>query len=310
MPGRRLRAFLAMLAAERGAARNTIESYTRDLEDYGAFLGGRGIALEAAEANDIRAYLESLGDAGLAAATLARRLSAIRQFHGFCYAEGFAPVDPSVSIEGPRKGRTLPKVLSLADVDRLLAISAEGIAQAQTPSARRAALRLHALVELLYATGLRASELVALPAAAFNRPREGLIVKGKGNKERLVLLTPSALEAVAAWRAALAQSDAGRKAPASRFLFPASGEAGHLARQVFARELKRLAGAAGLKAEALSPHVLRHAFATHLLQNGADLRIVQQLLGHADIATTQIYTHVLDERARAMVRDLHPLNDD
>jgi integrase/recombinase XerD len=301
-----LRAFLAMLAAERGAAQNTIESYTRDLEDYGAFLAARGRPFEAAEAGDIRAYLESLGDAGFAAATLARRLSAIRQFHGFAYAEGMAGIDPSVTIEGPRKGRSLPKVLSMADIDRLLGAANAGVAAAATPAARLAALRLQALVELLYATGLRASELVALPAAAFNRAREGLIVKGKGNKERLVLITPNALEAVAAWRKALEESGA----PPSKFLFPASGEAGYLARQVFARELKRLAGAAGLKAEALSPHVLRHAFATHLLQNGADLRIVQQLLGHADIATTQIYTHVLDERARAMVRDLHPLNDD
>jgi integrase/recombinase XerD len=301
-----LRAFLAMLAAERGAARNTVESYARDLEDYGGFLAGKGLSARSAQANDIRAYLESLSAAGYAAATLARRLSAIRQFHGFLYAEAMAEVDPSVSIEGPRQGRGLPKVLTLDDVDRLLRVAAEGVAQAATPAGRLAALRLHALVELLYATGLRASELVALPAAAFARPREGLIVRGKGNKERLVLLTPAALEAVAAWQKAWGET---KPAP-SKYLFPASGETGFLARQVFARELKRLAGAAGLKAEALSPHVLRHAFATHLLQNGADLRIVQQLLGHADIATTQIYTHVLDERARAMVRDLHPLNDE
>lgn len=301
-----LRAFLAMLAAERGAARNTVESYARDLEDYGGFLAGKGLSARSAQANDIRAYLESLSAAGYAAATLARRLSAIRQFHGFLYAEAMAEVDPSVSIEGPRQGRGLPKVLTLEDVDRLLRVAAEGVAHAATPAARLAALRLHALVELLYATGLRASELVALPAAAFARPREGLMVRGKGNKERLVLLTPAALAAVAAWQKAWSET----KPASSKYLFPASGEAGFLARQVFARELKRLAGAAGLKAEALSPHVLRHAFATHLLQNGADLRIVQQLLGHADIATTQIYTHVLDERARAMVRDLHPLNDE
>jgi len=295
-----------MLAAERGAARNTIESYTRDLDDYTGFLGAKGLSAPQAGAGDIRAYLEQMSAAGFAAATMARRLSALRQYHGFLYAEGLAELDPSVSIEGPRQGRGLPKVLTLEDVDRLLRTSAESIESAGTPAARLGALRLHALVELLYATGLRASELVALPAAAFARPREGLIVRGKGNKERLVLLTPSALAAVGAWREAWAQT---KPAP-SKYLFPASGEAGFLARQVFARELKRLAGAAGLKAEALSPHVLRHAFATHLLQNGADLRIVQQLLGHADIATTQIYTHVLDERARAMVRDLHPLNDE
>ncbi len=300
------RAFLAMLAAERGAARNTLESYARDLDDYAAFLAACGVDAQQAGAQDIRAYLEGLTGQGFAAATLARRLSAIRQFHGFAYAEGLYAIDPSVSIEGPRKGRSLPKLLSIADVDRLLGVAAEGVALAASPGARLAALRLRALVELLYATGLRASELVALPAATFLRPKEGLIVRGKGNKERLVLLTPAALAAVAAYRRALEES----RASGSKFLFPAAGEAGHLARQVFARELKRLAGAAGLAAAALSPHVLRHAFATHLLQNGADLRIVQQLLGHADIATTQIYTHVLDERARAMVRDLHPLNDD
>lgn len=306
MQNRSLRAFLAMLAAERGAAQNTLEGYGRDLEDYLAFLAVRGRAAEQAEANDIRAYLESLTGAGYAAATLARRLSAIRQFHGFCYAEGLFAVDPSVSIEGPRQGRPLPKVLGIEEVDRLLATAAQEVESAKAPAAQLGALRMRALVELLYATGLRASELVALPAAAVARAKDGLIVRGKGNKERLVLLTPAALEAVAAYRVAL---EATKPAP-SKFLFPASGEAGHLARQVFARELKWLAGAAGLKAEALSPHVLRHAFATHLLQNGADLRIVQQLLGHADIATTQIYTHVLDERARAMVRDLHPLNDE
>ncbi|MCA0406762.1 MAG: tyrosine recombinase, partial [Proteobacteria bacterium] len=286
--------------------KNTLESYARDLEDYAAFLAARRINAEEVGAQDIRAYLEHLTDQGFAAATLARRLSAIRQFHGFAYTEGFHGVDPSVTVEGPRKGRSLPKVLSTQDVDRLLSVAADGVSAAKTAAARLGALRLLALVELLYATGLRASELVALPAAAFAQQRDSLIVKGKGNKERLVLLTPAACKAVAAYRAAW---EATKPAP-SKFLFPASGETGYLARQVFARELKRLAVAAGLKAEALSPHVLRHAFATHLLQNGADLRIVQQLLGHADIATTQIYTHVLDERARAMVRDLHPLNDE
>lgn len=302
-----------MLATERGAAANTIASYGRDLDDYALFLdtlgtGTPGKSALNATIEDIRAYLGTLADQGLKATTIARRLSAIRQLHGFLYAETYRSEDPTVTLQAPRKAQSIPKTLTIDDVDRLLAVARESVNLAGGSIVRqRQALRLVALVELLYATGLRVSELVELPATAVVAGRETMIVRGKGNKERLVLLTTAARDAVAAYRAALAKSG---QHQGSRYLFPADGEEGHLARQVFARDLKRLAGAAGLDAEALSPHVLRHAFATHLLQNGADLRIVQQLLGHADIATTQIYTHVLDERARAMVRDLHPLNDE
>jgi integrase/recombinase XerD len=305
---RPVRSFLAMLAAERGAARNTLDAYSRDLADYADWLGQIRRSEITATIEDVRAYLRNLADQGLKPATISRRLSAIRQLHGFLYAEGHRSEDPTITLSGPRKALALPKVLGIAEVDCLLAVARDEAREAANHKARHlAGLRMHALVELLYATGLRVSELVALPATSVAENREAMIVRGKGNKERLVILTVAARDAVASYRVALEASGEHR---GSRYLFPANGEAGHLARQVFARDLKRLAGAAGLKAAALSPHVLRHAFATHLLQNGADLRIVQQLLGHADIATTQIYTHVLDERAQAMVRDLHPLNDE
>jgi integrase/recombinase XerD len=305
MSVRLIRAFLAMLSAERGAAANTITSYERDLEDYCAGLAARGTGPLEADISALRAYLQNLSQAGLKASTIQRRLSALRQFHGFLYAEGHRADDPTVTLTGPRKAQVLPKVLGIEDVDRLLSTAQADVGQAKTPLQRRTALRLVALVELLYATGLRVSELLALPAASIAPNRDHLVVKGKGGKERIVLLTEKARAAVFRYREAL-----GEAASSHRFLFPSEGEAGHLARQVFARDLKRLAGRAGIGAEKLSPHVMRHAFATHLLQNGADLRIVQQLLGHADIATTQIYTHILDERAQAMVRDLHPLNDE
>ena len=305
---RQVRAFLAMVAAERGAAKNTLDAYARDLADYLEHLTDNGLSVEDVSVSDIRVYLQSLAERDFKGTTIARRLSALRQFHGFLYAEAMRADDPTVTLEGPRRGKPLPKVMSIADVDRLLACVAEEVNQHTKPGkAQTAALRLAALIELLYATGLRVSELVAMPAQSFARAREGMMIKGKGGKERLVFLTEGARAAVMRYRAALEVSGDHK---GSKFLFPAESELGHLPRQVFARDLKRLAGAAGLKAEALSPHVLRHAFATHLLQNGADLRIVQQLLGHADIATTQIYTHVLDDRARAMVRDLHPINDE
>ena len=305
---RPLRAFLAMLAAERGAARNTLDAYARDLADYSASLTERRSDVLSADIGDVRAYLQTLSERGFKPSSIARKLSAIRQWHGFLYAEGHRGDDPTVTLEGPRRGSSLPKTLGIDDIDRLLAVARDdSSAKGLKPAQRLAALRMNALVELLYATGLRVSELVSLPGQSVTPDREAMIVRGKGNKERLVILTEGARRAVAAYREALTIS---RQHPGSRFLFPADSQEGHLPRQVFARDLKQLAGRAGLAATALSPHVLRHAFATHLLQNGADLRIVQQLLGHADIATTQIYTHVLDERARAMVRDLHPLNDE
>ena len=231
----------------------------------------------------------------------------MRQFHRFLYVEGRRGDDPGAVVEGPRRGRSLPKVLSPKEVDRLLAVAQEGIADPARPAAERlAAARMHCLLETLYATGLRVSELVGLPRSAA-RVREPLLaIKGKGGRERLVPLSEPARAAMKTWLMLLAELRPGQGA--SPWLFPADSQSGHLPRQVFARELKTTAAAAGLRADLVSPHVLRHAFASHLLQNGADLRVVQELLGHADVSTTQIYTHVLDERTRAMVRDLHPLS--
>jgi integrase/recombinase XerD len=303
-----IESFLEMIAAERGAARNTLDAYQRDLADYRAFLAGRQSGPAMAGTADVRAYLADLDARGFQPASAARRLSAVRQFHRFLYAEGHRGDDPTAVIAGPKRGRPLPKVLSIAEVDRLLSAAGEGAEDAERPfAARLAAQRMAALLELLYATGLRVSELVALPAQAIRPQTLMLSVKGKGGKERLVPLTEAAKTAVARWREMLKGIEGAKPSP---WLFPAEGASGHLSRQVFARDLKAVAARAGIGAERVSPHVLRHAFASHLLQNGADLRIVQQLLGHADVATTQIYTHVLDERAKAMVRDLHPLADE
>lgn len=298
--------FLEMLAAERGAAANTLLAYRRDLEDYCAFLCSRQETPLGVSSATLRAYLTRLQDIGLKATSSGRKLSSIRQFHKFLYLEGHRGDDPSVTLEGPKRGRPLPKTLSMADVDRLLNGVAEQAADASLAFHQRlAAARLSALLELIYATGLRVSELVALPRSAAHARGDFLSVCGKGRKERLVPLTEKSRQAMHVYLDLLGKV----QAKASPFLFPAASGTGYLARQVFARDLKTAAGAAGISTAAISPHVLRHAFASHLLQNGADLRIVQQLLGHADIATTQIYTHVLDERAQAMVRDLHPLAD-
>ena len=298
--------FLDMLAAERGAAANTLQAYRRDLDDYFAFLAETKVGPLAAGAATIRAFMASLDERGLKASSAARRLSAVRQFHKFLYAEGYATADPTAAVEGPKRGRALPKVLSVDHVDRLLGVAKEAAENADaSPAERLRGARMHCLLELLYASGLRVSELVALPKAAALAKDRVLIIRGKGGRERLVPLTEAARSAARAYLALLQQQ--GRAAGA--WLFPADSEAGHLTRQAFARDLKAAAAAAGLRSDKISPHVLRHAFASHLLQNGADLRIVQELLGHADISTTQIYTHVLDERLKSMVRDLHPLGD-
>jgi integrase/recombinase XerD len=301
--------FLEAIAAERNAAKNTIESYRRDLSAYVEFLSGRGSSPVQAADEDIRAFQTEGGASGLASATLARRLSAVRQFQKFLYLEGRRGDDPTLSLEGPRRARPLPKTLGVDEVERLIAVAREGHdAPEATPAERLAIARMACAIELLYATGLRVSELIALPKSTA-RAREPLItVVGKGNKERLVPLSDPARAAMLAWRARLEEIAPGKAA--GPWLFPADSESGHMSRQTFARDLKLVASAAGLSAKRVSPHVLRHAFASHLLQNGADLRVVQDLLGHADISTTQIYTHVLDERAKAMVRDLHPLSDD
>jgi integrase/recombinase XerD len=299
--------FLDMLSAERGASPNTLAAYARDLADLTRQLAAVRRSIADARTDDLRGYLGTLAELGFAASSVARRLSAVRQLYRFLHAEGHRSDDPSAILEGPRRGRTLPKVLSIADVERLLAAARAGVTRAgESGLDRLRAARLVCLLEVLYATGLRVSELVALPATAADRNARMLSVRGKGGKERLVPLNQAAKTAMREYLALLSDATRERK---SKWLFPSFGESGHLTRQHFARELKTLAAAAGLRAEQVSPHVLRHAFASHLLHNGADLRVVQTLLGHADISTTQIYTHVLEERLKSLVRDLHPLGE-
>jgi len=300
--------FLDMIAAERGGAKNTLAAYARDLADFSAELGKAGRSIARASTEDLRGYLASLGKRRFAASSVARRLSAIRQFYRFLYAEGRRTDDPAAVIEGPKRGRALPKMLTIAEIDRLLAQARTDMDKADQPALTRLrAARLACLIEVLYATGLRVSELVALPILAAERNAQMLTVCGKGNKERLVPLNGAAKKAMGEYLALLSATRPERKA---KWLFPSFGKAGHLTRQHFARELKTLAATAGLRSAQVSPHVLRHAFASHLLHNGADLRVVQTLLGHADISTTQIYTHVLEERLKSLVRDLHPLGEE
>jgi integrase/recombinase XerD len=302
--------FIDMLAAEQGAGANTLDAYRRDLEDFSEFLGPAGQSFATTETQVLRDYLADLDGRGFKSSSVARRLSAMRHLFRFLLNERVRGDDPAAILSGPKRGRGLPKVLSISDVDRLL-VRAKELSAAPEASAtqRLRAMRLYCLLEVLYATGLRVSELVALPLAASRRDIRMIVVRGKGNKERLVPLNEASRQAMADYLAATeAQKPAGKKAaPASKWLFPSFGESGHLTRQHFARDLKELAAAAGLAPRLVSPHVLRHAFASHLLHNGADLRIVQTLLGHTDISTTQIYTHVVEERLKSLVRDLHPL---
>jgi integrase/recombinase XerD len=307
-PGRLVVGFLEALAAERGASVNTIEAYRRDLGDYATYLREIGATPLTAAASEVRAYIAARGEEGLKPSSLARRLSAVRQFHKYLYAEGMRRDDPTVAIEGPRRGRPLPKALTAGEVERLIAAARNGLDDAERPVRERLALaRMTALIELIYASGLRVSEVLSLPKSVARAKEPFIAVRGKGGKERLAPLSNPARAAVGAYRALLNEAAPGLSA--SQWLFPADSASGHLTRQAFARDLKVAASAAGIAPQRISPHVLRHAFASHLLQNGADLRVVQDLLGHADISTTQIYTHVLDERAKAMVRDLHPMND-
>jgi integrase/recombinase XerD len=303
--------FLDMQAAERGAGENTLSAYRNDLDDLTAHLRAAGVTIAGASTNDLRGFLSALSERGFKASSLARRLSAVRQLYRFLYAEGKRGDDPAAVLEGPKRARSLPKILSIAEVDGLMA-RARAAAEDDTasPPQRLRAARLLCLLEVVYATGLRVSELVALPSSAARRDQRMLVVRGKGDKERLVPLNQAAKRAMAEYLALRADaSNESAKAAPSKWLFPSFGEQGHLTRQHFARDLKALGQAAGIAPERLSPHVLRHAFASHLLHNGADLRVVQTLLGHADISTTQIYTHVLEERLKALVRDLHPLAD-
>ncbi len=299
--------FLDMLAAERGAGKNTLDAYRNDLADLTAHLNAAGKTIAGADTDDLRGFIGALAERAFKASSLARRLSAVRQLYRFLYAEGKRGDDPAAVLEGPKRGRTLPKVLSIAEVDALLAQARKEMEDAEAPPARRLrAARLLSLLEVVYATGLRVSELVSLPAASARRDQRMLVVRGKGGKERLVPLNQAAKRAMADYLKLRAETE---RDVESKWLYPSFGEQGHLTRQHFARELKTLAAACGIAPARLSPHVLRHAFASHLLHNGADLRVVQTLLGHADISTTQIYTHVLEERLKALVRDLHPLTD-
>jgi integrase/recombinase XerD len=293
----RIEAFLEMLVAERGAARNTIDSYKRDLADVESFLARRDRGIEAATTDDLREYLAALNANGATPSTAARRLSALRQFFRFLYAEGVRGDDPTATIESPRRGRPLPKLLSEAEVSQLL----ERARSKRGPEG----VRLTALLETLYATGMRVSELVSLPLSAVARDPRYILVRGKGGKERLVPLSEPAREALNGYKGVRGQFC--RNGVESPYLFPSRGGSGYLTRHRFAQLLKQLSSEAGITPSKVSPHVLRHAFATHLLNRGADLRSVQQMLGHADIATTQIYTHVLDERLKSLVETHHPL---
>jgi integrase/recombinase XerD len=302
--------FLDMLAAEQGAGENTLDAYRRDLEDFSTFLARAGQNFVTAGTQTLRDYLGDLEIRGFKSSSAARRLSAMRHLFRFLLSERIRSDDPAAILSGPKRGRSLPKVLSISDVDRLLAHAKAAIDTPDTSSAQRLrAARLYCLLEVLYATGLRVSELVSLPLSAARRDARMIVVRGKGNKERLVPLNNASRQAMADYLTAMGDQRGESKAAAapSKWLFPSFGESGHLTRQHFARDLKELAAAAGLAPWLVSPHVLRHAFASHLLHNGADLRIVQTLLGHTDISTTQIYTHVVEERLKSLVRDLHPL---
>ena len=308
-PARRMqiRTFLEMQAAEKGAARNTLDAYARDLDDLAQFLDDLGRAPEDATPDDLAAYVRHLTDQGFATTTRARKISAVRQLYRFLMMEGIVDEDPAAGLSGPKLARALPKTLSIAEVERLLETARQRIDTA-TGRERLRALRLHAMLEVLYASGMRVSELVALPRQVLAGDPRVLTITGKGNKQRLVPLNNEARMALDRYLAALA--DPANTSPALRpakWLFPAKSAEGHVTRQHLGVELKELAGEAGLDPERVSPHVLRHAFASHLLDRGADLRAVQQLLGHADISTTQIYTHVLEERLKKVVYENHPL---
>ncbi len=301
-------AFLEAQAADLGAAQNTRLAYGRDLKDFAAFLAHRTSGFDTTTREEIEAYLIRCEAEGLSKATRARRLSAIRQLYRFAYEEGWRSDNPAIRISGPGKERRLPKTLTEAEVTQLLA-AARDFGRTETDR-----LRMTCLMELIYATGMRVSELVSLPAAAARGDPRMLLVRGKGGKERMVPLTAPARTALAGW---LAHRDAAeeeariaRRGTPSRFLFPARGVEGHVTRQGFYGHLKDLCVAAGILPSAVTPHVLRHAFATHLLAGGADLRAIQTLLGHADVSTTEIYTHVLDERLKSLVLEHHPLARD
>lgn len=291
--------YLDAVAAERAASRNTLVAYGDDLADYARFLQGRGKTFRDASRRDIEAFLGSLHRRGMARSTRARRLSSVRGLHGFAFDEGLRDDNPAAGMRGPPPARRLPGTLSPEDVDRLLeaahAAAADGAIQTT---------RLYCLLELAYATGMRASELVSLPVTEARGNPRTLLVRGKGGRERMVPLSEPAREALIAWLKVRNRSTPDRDSPC---LFPARGKLGHFSRIAFFRAIRRIAPKAGIDPAGISPHILRHAFATHLVANGADLRTVQQLLGHSDISTTEVYTHVLHERLASLVKERHPL---
>jgi len=297
--------YLEMLAAERGAADNTLQAYRRDLDDFLRYLATRNQALPVVVPADISAYLRAISDSGLAPASRARRLSAIRQLFKFLASEGLIAEDPAHGLAGPKKARSLPKTLSVAEVDRLIETARARIEPAKGRDRVRA-LRLYALIEMLYATGMRVSELVTLPRSVLAGDGRVLAIKGKGGRERLVPLNQAARVALERYLNVGFEDGVAPMLP-TKWLFASRGAEGHFTRQRLGQELKELAIETGIDPERVSPHVLRHAFASHLLDRGADLRSVQQLLGHVDISTTQIYTHVLEERLKKLVFEHHPL---
>ena len=290
--------FLEAQAAELGAARNTQEAYGRDLKDFLSFLESRGAGFATADRAMVEDYLVQCEAIGLATATKARRLSSIKQLYRFAFEENLRKDNPAIQVRGPRKDKRLPKSLSLQEVEQLLQTAHT------MPKQRADKMRLTCLMDLLYATGMRVTELVSLPVAAVRGNPDMILVRGKGGKERMVPLSPGARDAVILWLSLRDQDEAHTK---STFLFPSRGKQGHLTRIWFFQQIKKLALMAGVNAEKVTPHSLRHAFATHLLAGGADLRSIQTLLGHADIATTEIYTHIQYERLRELVLEHHPL---
>lgn len=300
-------AFLDAQAAERGAATNTQLAYARDLADFTDWLTGRGSSLTQAQKSDVEDYLVHCDAQGLAKSTRARRLSAIKQLYRFCFEEGFRADNPAVQISGPGRDKRLPKTLSTQEVDLLL--DAAGV-HGRSPSDRE---RNTCLMHLLYATGMRVSELVSLPLSSAKGDPRMLLIRGKGGKERMVPLSPPARAALRDWlktRVSMEDTARAEGKPASAFLFPSRGKSGHLTRHAFYVLIKDLAVVGGVSPAKVTPHTLRHAFATHLLANGADLRAIQTFLGHADVSTTEIYTHVLEERLKELVLDHHPMARD
>ncbi len=290
-------AFTETITAERGAASNTIAAYTRDLEDFGEFLDSKRKTFENAMLAELRAYLSSLVKRGLSAKTQARRISALREFYKYLYTEKIRSDNPTDALDSPRTGRSLPKYLSEDEINRLF----KAVEELKSPKKDR----MKVLLEILYASGLRVSELISLPAATANVKENFLIIRGKGSKDRMVPLTDAAKQALKDWIPVRERTlPKGRE---SRWLFPSKGKTGHLTREGFFEELKSLAIIAGIAAERVSPHVIRHSFASHLIAHNADLRTVQQMLGHSNIATTQIYTHILDNRLKKTVEKNHPL---